>query len=76
MPLLVLGIVTVPVTPFGTGLISGDAPGAKPLVPTATPGIPSEEVAPIGGMAVPTWAIAGLQHNNGKAAATINNGLM
>jgi hypothetical protein len=27
-------------------------------------------------MTVPTWANAGLQHNKGKAAATINNGLM
>jgi hypothetical protein len=41
-----------------------------------TPGVPSEEVAPIGGMTVPTWANAGLQHNKGEAAATINNSLM
>jgi hypothetical protein len=69
-------MATVPVAPFGTGLTRGDAPGAKPLVPIDTPGIPREEVAPIGGMAVPTWANAGLQHNNGQAAATINNGLI
>ena len=76
-PLLVLGMVTVPVMPFGTGLIAGDAPGAKPLGPTDAPGVPSEEVAPIGGMAVvPTWANAGLQHNSGQAAVMINNGLI
>jgi hypothetical protein len=62
--------------PFGTGLTTGDAPGAKPLVSIDAPGIPSEEVAPIGGMAVPTWANAGLQHNRGHAAPRINDGLM
>jgi hypothetical protein len=77
MPLLVLGTVTVPVAPFGTGLTVGDAPSAKPLGPIdGTGSVPSEEVTPSGGMAVPTWANAGLQHNNGHAAATINNGLM
>jgi hypothetical protein len=76
MPLLVLGMVTVPVTPVGTGLTVGDAPSGKPLGPTDAPGIPSEEVAPSGGMTVPTWANAGLQHNKGNAAATINDGLI
>jgi len=33
-PLLVLGTVIVPVMPLGTGLTVGDAPGAKPFVPT------------------------------------------
>lgn len=76
-PLLVLGMVTVPVTPFGTGVTPGDTPGCRPLGPTGAPGAaPSEEVTPSAGMAVPTWANAGLQHNKGEAAATINNRLM
>jgi hypothetical protein len=77
MPLLVLGTVIVPVTPLGTALTPGDAPSAKPFGPTGAPGtIPREEVAPSGGVTVPTWANAGLQHNKGNAAATINKGLM
>jgi hypothetical protein len=73
----VLGTAIVPVTPLGTGLTGVDTPGAKPFVPTGALGsVPSEEVTPSGGMTVPTWANAGLQHNKGKAAATINNGLM
>jgi hypothetical protein len=76
-PLLVLGTAIVPVTPLGTGLTGVDTPGAKPFVPTGALGsVPSEEVTPSGGMTVPTWANAGLQHNKGKAAATINDGLM
>ena len=66
----------MPVTPLGTGLTGVDRPGAKPFVPTGALGsVPSEEVTPSGGMTVPTWAKAGLQHK-GQAAATINNGLM
>ena len=78
MPLLMFGTVIVPVTPLGTGLTSGDAPGgSKPFGPTGAPGtVPSEEVELSAGMAGPTWANAGLQHNKGHAAATINNGLM
>ena len=54
-----------------------DRPGAKPFVPTGALGsVPSEEVTPSGGMTVPTWANAGPQHNRGKVAATIKNGLM
>ena len=76
-PLLVLGTVTVPVRPFGTGVTTGDAPSCRPLGPTGAPGaVPSDEVTPSGGMVVPTWANAGLQHNRGEAAATINNGLI
>ena len=76
-PLLVLGMVIVPVTPLGTGLISGDAPSGKPVAPTGAAGaIPSEEVTPSEGVTVPTWANAGLQHNRGPAAAMMNNGLM
>jgi hypothetical protein len=71
----VLGTAIVPVTPLGTGLTGVDTPGAKPFVPTGAPGtVPSEEVTPSGGMTVPTWANAGLQHN--KAAAPINNDLI
>jgi hypothetical protein len=76
-PLLVLGTAIVPVTPLGTGLTGVATPGAKPFVPTGALGsVPSEEVTPSGGMAVPTWANAGPQHNRGKIAATIRNGLM
>ena len=72
-----LGTVTVPVTPLGTGLTVGDAPSCKPFAPTGTPGtIPNDEVTPSDGVTVPTWANAGLQHNKGQAVATINNGLM
>ena len=67
----------MPVTPLGAGVTGVDTPGAKPLVPTGALGsVPSEEVTPSGGMAVPTWANAGPQHNKGKVAATIKNGLM
>ena len=67
----------MPVTPLGTGLTGVDTSGAKPLVPTGALGsVPSEEVTPSGGMTMPTWANAGLQHNKGKVAATIKNGLM
>jgi len=73
----VLGTAIVPVTPLGTGLTGVDRPGAKPFVPTGALGsVPSEEVTPSGGMTVPTWADAGPQHNRGKVAATIKNGLM
>ena len=72
-----LGTAIVPVTPLGTGLTGVDRPGAKPFVPTGALGsVPSEEVTPSGGMTVPTWANAGPQHNSGKVAATIKNGLM
>ena len=71
-----LGTVIVPVTLLGTGL-TVEAPSAKPFGPTGALGtVPSEEVTPSGGMAVPTWANAGLPHNKGQAAATISNGLM
>ena len=72
VPLLVFGTLIVPVTPLGTGLISGDTPGGgKPFGPTGAPGTdPSEEVAPSGGVSMPTWASAGLQHSKGKAVAT------
>jgi hypothetical protein len=76
-PLLMFGMVIVPVTPLGTALTPGDAPVAKPFVPTGALGsVPSEEVTPSDGVTVPTWANAGLQDNKGQAAATINNGLI
>ena len=57
---------------MGTGLTGVDTLGAKPFVPTGAVGsVPSEEVTPSGGMAVPTCANAGLQHNKGQAAAAI-----
>ena len=60
---------------MGTGLSGVDMPGAKPFVPTGALGsVP--RVTPRGGMTVPTWANAGPQHNRGKLAATIKNGLM
>jgi len=70
-------MVIVPVTPLGRGLTVGAAPTCRPFAPTGTPGsVPSEEVTPSDGMTVPTWAHAGLKHSTGKAAATINDGLM
>jgi hypothetical protein len=73
-PLLVLGTVTVPVTPLGTGLTVGAAPTCKPFAPTGAAGsVPSEEVTPSGGVSVPTWASAGLQHSRGHAVAAINH---
>jgi hypothetical protein len=70
-------MVIVPVTPLGTGLTVGTAPTCKPFAPTGALGsVPSEEVTPSEGMTVPTWANAGLKHNKGQAAVTINNGLM
>jgi hypothetical protein len=67
----------VPVTPLGTGLTADEAPTCKPFGPTGVPGsVPSEEVAPSGGVTVPTWANAGLPHKKGNAIATINNARM
>jgi len=75
-PLLVLGMVIVPVTPLGTGPLPGDVAGGKPFGPTDAPGtIPNEEVTPGEGVTVPTWANAGLPHSKGQAVAAINNGL-
>jgi hypothetical protein len=65
----------VPMAPLGTGVTVGDAPSCKPLGPTGAPGtMPSDEVAPSEGVAMPTWANAGLQHN--MAVANINNDLI
>src|SRR5216684_9576 len=67
--------------PLGAGLIPGDAssvaPIGIPVVPTTPSGpLARGEVAPSGGISVPTWAKAGLQHNKGKAAAATKKGLM
>ena len=72
IPLLVLGTVIVPVMPLGAGLASDDTlGGGKPFGPTGALGAdPSEEGAPSGGVSMPTWASAGLQHRKGKAVAT------
>ena len=76
-PLLVFGTLIVPVTPLGTGLAVGEASICRPFGPTGAPGtVPSEEVTPSEGVTVPTWAIAGLQHNKGNVVATINNARM
>jgi hypothetical protein len=73
-PLLAFGTVIVPVSPLGTVLPPGDAPGAKPFGPIDTPGKPSEEVVPSGGMAVvmPACAKAGLWHSKDQAPQAAN----
>lgn len=79
VPLLVLGIVIVPVTPVAAGLsppevISVD-PSAIPVGPTDVPGpAPSGEVAPRVGVVgiVPTCAMAPLQTKSVGSTATIN----
>jgi hypothetical protein len=81
MPLLVLGMVIVPVTPEATGPTAGDAspvaPIGMPVVPNDAPAtVPNGEVAPIGGVTVPTWANAGPQHSKGHAAAARRKDLM
>jgi hypothetical protein len=82
VPLVVLGIEIVPVTPVGTGLspaelISVD-PSAMPVGPTDVPGLsPSGEVAPrvgVVGMA-PTCAIAPLQEKSAGTITAINASL-
>jgi hypothetical protein len=83
VPLLVLGIVIVPVTPVGAGLsppemISVD-PSGMPAGPTDVPGpVPSGEVAPRVGVVgiVPTCAMALLQAKNARSTAAINANLI
>ena len=83
VPLLVLGIVIVPVTPVGAGLsppevISVD-PSAIPVGPTDVPGpAPSGEVAPRVGVVgiVPTCAMAPLQTKSAGSTAAINANLI
>lgn len=83
VPLLVLGIVIVPVTPMGAGLsppevISVD-PSAIPVGPTDVPGpAPSGEVVPSVGVVgiVPTCAMAPLQAKSAGSIAAINANLI
>jgi hypothetical protein len=75
IPLLVFGMVIVPVEPSGTVLMPGDATSGMPSGPTDSPGtIPNEEVAPSDGVAVvmPAWAKAALWHNRNEAAQNAN----
>jgi len=83
VPLVVLGIVIVPVTPVGAGLsppevISVD-PSGIPAGPTDVPGpAPSGEVAPRVGVvgSVPTCAMAPLQAKSAGSTAAINANLI
>jgi hypothetical protein len=83
VPLLVLGIVIVPVTPVGIGLTPGDASSVAPIgIPvgeTDEPDVtPSGEVAPrVGVVAIaPTCAMAPLQANSAGRTAAINENLI
>jgi hypothetical protein len=83
VPLLVLGIVIVPVTPVGAGLsppemISVD-PSGIPVGPTDVPGpCPSGEVAPSVGVVgnAPTCAVAPLQAKSAGTIAAIHHNLI
>ena len=83
VPLVVLGIAIVPVTPVGTGLsppemISVD-PSGIPVGPTDVPGpVPSGEVTPRLGVvgSVPTCAMAPLQAKSAGSTAAINANLI
>jgi len=72
MPVEALGL-----TP---GVASSVAPSGTPVAPTGAPGpIPSGEVTPsvVGAPVImPTWASAGLPHNNGSAIVKIKKGFM
>jgi hypothetical protein len=88
VPLLVVGIVIVPVTPVGNGLSPGDVisvapsgiPVGEPPDPVATP---SGEVAPIIGVGVTvpsncpsTCAMAALQTNSAGRTAAVSKNLV
>jgi hypothetical protein len=83
VPLVVLGIAMVPVTPVGAGLSPAEvisvAPSGIPVGPIDVPGLaPSGEVAPrVGVVAIaPTWAMAPLEAKSARSAAAINENLM
>jgi hypothetical protein len=83
VPLLVLGIVIVPVTPLGTGLTPGDASSVAPNgIPVGelaeSVAMPSGEVSPIVGVgvAVPICAMATLQTKSAGRTAAINEKLI
>jgi hypothetical protein len=83
VPLVVLGIEIVPVTPVGAGLsppvVISVEPSAIPVGPTDVPGpAPSGEVAPRVGVVgiVPTCAMAPLQAKSAGSTAAINENLI
>jgi hypothetical protein len=81
VPLVVLGIAIVPVTPVGAGLSPGEVssvePSGMPVGSTDVPGLnPNGEVAPREGVVAiaPTCAMASLQANSaGRTAAISQN---
>jgi hypothetical protein len=83
VPLVVLGIAIVPVTPVGAGLSPGELisvePSGMPVGSTDVPGLtPSGEVAPREGVVsiAPTCAMASLQANSAGSNAAINDNLV
>jgi hypothetical protein len=83
VPLLVLGIEIVPVTPVGAGLspveVISVEPSGMPVGPTDVPELtPSGEVAPRVGVVgiAPTCAMAPLQANSAGSTAAINRNLI
>lgn len=83
VPLLVLGMVIVPVTPVGAGLsppeVISVAPSPIPVGPTAVPELaPSGDVAPRVGVVgnVPTCAAASLQARSAASATAVNANLI
>jgi hypothetical protein len=83
VPLVVLGIAMVPVTPVGAGLSPGEVisvePSGIPVGSTDVPGlVPSGEVAPrVGVVAIaPTCAMALLQTKSAGRMAAINENLI
>jgi len=83
VPLLVLGIAIVPVTPVGAGLsppeVTSVAPSPIPVGPTAVPELASSgDVAPRVGVVgiVPTCAVAALQMRNVGSSTAINANLI
>jgi hypothetical protein len=83
VPLVVLGIAIVPVTPVGAGLSPGEVssvePSGMPVGSTDVPGLnPNGEVAPRAGVVAiaPTCAVAGLQTSSAGRIAAINENLI
>jgi hypothetical protein len=83
VPLVVLGIAIVPVTPVGAGLSPGEVssvePSGMPVGSTDVPGPnPNGEVAPRAGVVAiaPTCAMASLQANSAGRTAAISENLI
>jgi hypothetical protein len=83
VPLVLLGIAIVPVTPVAAGLSPGEVssvePSGMPVGSTDVPGpTPSGEVAPRVGVVgnAPTCAMAPLQANSAGSTAAINENLI